>query len=250
VKRKTIVLLIGISLMVGLISGCVEEENKKPAASFDVDADNYYVDTVLTFSDTSTDEDGSIDEWMWDFGDDTTSTEEGPIEHTYSEVGTYTVTLTVKDDDGLESKTYSMEIIITLKDIVTTAVDAGFTSLATALTNADLVTTLQGEGPYTVFAPTDDAFAALNQTWLTGLLSDVSNLTSVLLYHVVAGKVMSTDLSDGEVMTLEGTNVTIIIDDTNVTVNTASVTIADIDCKNGVIHVIDAVMLPESVEGP
>ena len=229
-------------MLTGIISGCVEESNKKPTASYTIDPEtDIYVGTTITFTDTSEDEDGSIESWMWDFGDGTNSTESGPIEHSYDEVGTYTVTLTVKDNDGEESTVYSLDIEVTLKDIVTTAIDAGFSTLAEALTEADLVETLQGDGPFTVFAPTNDAFTALNQTWLTALLGDVTNLTKVLTYHVVSGKVMSSELSDGEVTTLEGTNITIAIDGTNITVNGVLVTTADIECSNGVIHIIGAV---------
>jgi len=249
--KKMFVLLVIVLLLVGIMSGCVEEENKKPTAGFSIDPEtNIYVDTTITFSDTSDDKDGTIESWMWDFGDETNSTDSGPIEHSYDEIGTYTVTLTVTDNDDAESDIYSMNIEVTLKDIVTTAVDSGFSTLATALTAADLVDTLKGEGPFTVFAPTNDAFDALNQTWLTALLDDVTNLTLVLKYHVVSGQVMSSDLTDGEVMTLEGTNVTIAIDGTNVTVNGVLVTTADVECSNGVIHIIGEVLLPESVPGP
>ena len=136
------------------------------------------------------------------------------------------------------------------KNIVETAsANDDFETLVTALTAANLVETLQGEGPFTVFAPTDDAFAALNQTWLTNLLSDTTNLTKVLTYHVVSGKVMSTDLSNTTVMTLEGTNITVVVD-TTVTINGVNVTTADVECSNGVIHIIGEVLLPDSVTGP
>ena len=243
-------LLIALSLGIALaFSGCVEETNEAPEASFTYDPmEGIYPETELTFTDTSTD-DGTIEAWLWTFGDGTNSTEQNPT-HSYDAVGTYTVTLVVTDDMDNMSDPYTMDITVTLKDIVTTAIDAGFSTLATALTAADLVETLQGDGPFTVFAPTDDAFAALNQTWLTALLDDVTNLTKVLTYHVVSGSVMSTDLTDGEVTTLEGTNVTIAIDGTNVTVNGVLVTTADIECSNGVIHIIGEVLLPEAVPGP
>ena len=143
-----------------------------------------------------------------------------------------------------------MDITITLKDIVTTAIDAGFSTLASALTTADLVTTLQGEGPFTVFAPTDDAFAAVNQTWLTALLDDVTNLTKVLTYHVLSGTYMSADLTNTSVATLEGTNITIAVNTTGVYINDVMVATADVECSNGVIHIIGNVLIPETVTAP
>jgi uncharacterized surface protein with fasciclin (FAS1) repeats len=237
-------------LVLGIISGCVEEENENPVATFSYDSDNMFIGTEISFMDESTDGDGEIASWSWDFdGDDVEdSIDQNPM-YTYDEVGTYTVTLTVEDNDGATDD-YSLVITITLKDIVTTAIDGGFSTLATALTAADLVSTLQGDGPFTVFAPTDEAFNALNQTWLTELIEDVDNLTKVLTYHVVNGKVMAADLENSTVETLEGSNITVVIDGMNVTINGVLVTIADIECKNGVIHVIGEVLLPETVEGP
>ena len=132
------------------------------------------------------------------------------------------------------------------KDIVDTAVEAGnFTTLATALEAAGLVETLKGEGPFTVFAPTDDAFAALPEGTVEGLLEDTDTLTAILTYHVVPGKVMSGDLSDGMMAeTVNGQSVTIGTEG-GVTVDGANVIQADIEASNGVIHVIDAVILPE-----
>ena len=131
------------------------------------------------------------------------------------------------------------------KDIVDTAVDAGtFQTLVAAVTAAGLVDTLKGDGPFTVFAPTDDAFAALPEGTVESLLGDIPTLTSILTYHVVPGKVMSTDLSDGMMAgTVNGAEVTIGTMD-GVTVNGANVVAADIEASNGVIHVIDAVILP------
>ncbi len=136
------------------------------------------------------------------------------------------------------------------KDIVDTAVDAGsFTTLVTALQAAGLDQTLKGEGPFTVFAPTDDAFAAVPKETLDALLADPKGaLTDVLTYHVVPGKVMSGDLSDGmEATTVNGATLTITVkDDGTVMINDATVTTADIETANGVIHVIDAVLIPPS----
>ncbi len=252
-KGKLLVIIIIMSLLVGFLTGCVEEEtkNKKPKAEFEVDkTTGIYADITITFTDKSTDSDGQITSWIWDFGDGTTSNESGPIEHSYATVGTYTVKLIVTDDDGEDSNPYEMDITVTLRDIVAMAQFAGFNTLANALIIADLVDTLQGEGPFTVFAPTDEAFGALDQTWLTNLLADTTNLTKVLTYHVLSGKFMSTDLSVGEYVTIEGTNITIALDDTNLTVNNVSITTADVECSNGVIHIIGEVLLPDSVQGP
>lgn len=134
------------------------------------------------------------------------------------------------------------------KDIVDTAVDAGsFTTLVAAVQAAGLVDTLKGDGPFTVFAPTDEAFAALPEGTVESLLlpENKDKLVAILTYHVAAGKVMSTDLSN-EMMakTVQGGDVTIMTED-GVTVNGANVVSADIEASNGVIHVIDAVILPE-----
>jgi len=245
VKKKIFIVLLATALVIGILSGCVEETNEKPEASFTISADNYYVDKEITFEDASTTDDELT--YDWDFGDGTTSTEKNPT-HTYTSKGTYKVNLTVTDTSD-QTDTYTSNITITLKDIVTTAIDEGFSTLATALTAAELVETLQGEGPFTVFAPTDAAFAKLNQTWLTNLLSDITNLTKVLKYHVVSGKVMSTDLTNGSVMTLEGTNLTIVVG-TEVTVDSVTVTTPNVECNNGVIHIIGEVLLPDTVSGP
>lgn len=133
------------------------------------------------------------------------------------------------------------------KDIVDTAVGAGsFGTLVAAVRAAGLVDTLKGEGPFTVFAPTDAAFAALPAGTVEELLKpeNKDKLTAILTYHVVAGKVMSGDLSDGmTAATVNGANITIRTTG-GVTVNGANVTQADIEASNGVIHVIDAVILP------
>ncbi|MFM2355344.1 MAG: hypothetical protein RLZZ528_1080 [Pseudomonadota bacterium] len=133
------------------------------------------------------------------------------------------------------------------KDIVDTAVAAGsFSTLAAALTAAGLVETLKGEGPFTVFAPTDDAFAALPAGTVEDLLKpeNKDKLVAILTYHVVAGKVMSTDLTNGMMAaTVQGGEVTIMTEG-GVKVNDATVIQADIEATNGVIHVIDKVILP------
>ncbi len=133
-------------------------------------------------------------------------------------------------------------------DIVEIAVAGGFNTLAAALTEANLVEALQAEGPFTVFAPTDDAFAALPEGVLDGLLADTEALTDVLLYHVVSGQIFSGDLSDGTTAeTLQGQSITVGLSD-GVMIDDASVTSADIIAKNGVIHVIDEVLLLDIVQ--
>jgi len=131
------------------------------------------------------------------------------------------------------------------KDIVDTAVAAGsFKTLATALGAAGLVDTLKGKGPFTVFAPTDEAFAKIPKADLDALLKDKAKLTSVLTYHVVAGKVMAADVKAGKVKTVQGSELTVSTS-MGVTVDNAKVTKTDIIADNGVIHVIDTVMMPK-----
>ncbi|MEB0136282.1 fasciclin domain-containing protein [Actimicrobium sp. CCC2.4] len=131
------------------------------------------------------------------------------------------------------------------KDIVDTAVGAGnFTTLVTAIKAAGLVDTLKGKGPFTVFAPTDAAFAKVPKADLDALLKDKAKLTAVLTYHVVPGTVMAKDIKAGDVKTVQGSNVTLATTG-GVTVNKAKVTTADIVADNGVIHVIDTVLMPK-----
>ena len=131
------------------------------------------------------------------------------------------------------------------KDIVDTAVGAGtFKTLATALQAAGLVDTLKGKGPFTVFAPTDAAFAKVPKATLDALLADKAKLTAVLTYHVVSGKVMAADVKSGTVKTIQGQDLNLGTMG-GVTVNGATVTAADIVADNGVIHVIDTVLLPK-----
>lgn len=131
------------------------------------------------------------------------------------------------------------------KDIVDTAVAAGqFKTLATALQAAGLVETLKGKGPFTVFAPTDEAFAKIPKADLDALLKDKAKLTAVLTYHVVPGKVMAKDVKAGKVKTVQGSELTVATTG-GVTVNNAKVIKTDIGATNGVIHVIDTVVLPK-----
>jgi transforming growth factor-beta-induced protein len=140
-------------------------------------------------------------------------------------------------------------VLLPPADIVDTAVaDGRFTTLVAAVTAAGLVDTLKGAGPFTVFAPTDDAFAKLPAGTVESLLKpeNLEQLKSILLYHVVAGKVMAADVIKlTSAMTLQGTNVTIKIDGDKVYINDAQVIITDIETLNGVIHVIDTVLIPQ-----
>ena len=133
------------------------------------------------------------------------------------------------------------------KDIVDTAVAAGdFNTLVTAVKAAGLVETLKGEGPFTVFAPTDAAFAKVPTDTLNALLADKAALANVLTYHVVAGKVMAADVVKlTSAVTVQGQAVSIEVKDGKVYLDGAQVVTTDIKASNGVIHVIDAVILPK-----
>ena len=135
------------------------------------------------------------------------------------------------------------------KDIVDTAVAAGsFNTLVAAVKAAGLVDTLKGDGPFTVFAPTDDAFAKLPKAAIADLLKpeNKGKLTAILTYHVVPGKVMAADVVNlDSAKTAQGSNVTIMTKDGNVMVDGAKVVATDIECANGVIHVIDTVIMPK-----
>ena len=132
-----------------------------------------------------------------------------------------------------------------LADIVDTAVSAGsFTTLVAAVKAAGLVDTLKGAGPFTVFAPTDEAFAKLPEGTVEALLKDIPKLTKILTYHVVSGKVLAADVVNlKSAKTVEGSEVK--IDASNgVKINDSTVTTADVAADNGVIHIIDSVLLP------
>ena len=133
-----------------------------------------------------------------------------------------------------------------MADIVDTAVAAGnFKTLVAAVKAAGLVDTLKSKGPFTVFAPTDDAFAKLPKGTVEGLLKDVPKLKAVLTYHVVSGNVLSTDLVNGEVSTLNPESKIMIDLTSGVKINSSNVLAADIQGANGVVHVIDKVLIPE-----
>lgn len=134
-----------------------------------------------------------------------------------------------------------------MKDIVQTAVaDGRFTTLVAAVQAANLTPTLSGPGPFTVFAPTDDAFAKLPEGTVANLLKEPQgDLTQILLYHVVSGKLMAADVvKQTNLTTVGGKQLTVTIENQTVMVDGAKVVITDIETKNGVIHVIDAVMIP------
>ena len=135
--------------------------------------------------------------------------------------------------------------------IVDVAVGAGtFDTLVAAVTAAGLAETLSGEGPFTVFAPTDDAFAALPEGLVDALLlpENEAALTAVLTYHVLGAEVPSSDVAAGDVETLQGESITIAVEDGTVMVNDATVTAVDVEASNGVIHVIDTVLVPPSID--
>ena len=141
--------------------------------------------------------------------------------------------------------TAGASLSVMAQDIVDTAVKAGnFKTLVAAVQAAGLVDTLKGPGPFTVFAPTDEAFAKIPKATLDGLLADKAALTKVLTYHVVPGKVMAADVEAGKVKTVQGSDITVTTTG-GVKVDAANVVKTDIVADNGVIHVIDAVILPK-----
>ena len=132
-------------------------------------------------------------------------------------------------------------------DIVDTAVEAKFNTLAAALKAADLIDTLKGDGPFTVFAPTDEAFAKLPEGTVESLLKpeNKSKLVAILTYHVVAGEVPAADVVKlDSAKTVNGAEVSIDASDAGVKVNKSNVVKTDVTCANGIIHVIDTVLLP------
>lgn len=139
----------------------------------------------------------------------------------------------------------SSTVAFAAKDIVDTAVSAGnFKTLATAIQAAGLVDTLKGKGPFTVFAPTDEAFAKIPKADLDALLKDKAKLTAVLTYHVVPAQVMAKDVKAGDAPTVNGKAIKLITTNKGVMVNNAKVIATDVVASNGVIHAIDTVLLP------
>ena len=164
-------------------------------------------------------------------GDDAAETTEAPAE-------------SVAEEEMADGEIESFGTVV---DVA--VLNGSFNTLVAAVTAADLGDTLSGEGPFTVFAPTDDAFAALPDGLLDALLlpENKDTLAQILTYHVVPGAVMAADITDGDVATVEGQSVTLSTAD-GVTVNGATVLIADVPADNGVIHAIDAVLLPPGVD--
>ena len=133
------------------------------------------------------------------------------------------------------------------KNIVDTAMSAGhFTTFAAAVDSAGMIDSLAAKGPFTVFAPTDEAFRKLPSGAYDALLRDSAKLKAVLSYHVVAGYFMARDMKSGEVMTLQGSSLTAAVSSSEVRVNGARVTQADLIATNGIVHGIDAVILPKN----
>lgn len=152
------------------------------------------------------------------------------------------------NDSDTATETMTEETTIgTVVDVASST--EGFATLVAAVGAAELVETLNGEGPFTVFAPTDEAFAALPAGVLDALLlpENKATLVKILTYHVVSGMVMAADVTDGDVATVEGQTIKLSTAD-GVTVNGAKVVIADVMASNGVIHAIDAVILPPDVD--
>ena len=152
-------------------------------------------------------------------------------------------------EDTIAEDTVAEEVVADGDIVAVASGNPDFSTLVAALSAAGLVETLQGEGPFTVFAPTDAAFAALPEGLLEKLLmpENIAALTAILTYHVVPGMVMSTDVTAGDVATVEGSTIAITTD-MGVMVNGANVVAVDVAASNGVIHVIDAVIVPPTVD--
>jgi len=301
-KGKIITILISISMLIGLFSGCVEEETEPEPEEKNIvetaienDDFNTLVDAVVAAGLDSTLSDESEEftvfaptdaafaaldqEYLNNLVNNDTAT--------LTDILTYHVVsgnvMSTDLSDGMRAETVNgkyitisidggnvmiddamvttadiecsngvihvIDAVIVPKDnIVETAIaNSDFNTLVSAVVAAGLDSTLSDESElFTVFAPTDAAFAALDQEYLTNLVeNDTANLTKILTYHVVSGKVLSTDLSDGmSVATIEGTNITITFDNSTVYINDAMVSSADVICSNGVIHIIDKVLVP------
>ena len=133
------------------------------------------------------------------------------------------------------------------KNIVDTAIAAGnFTTLVAGIKAAGLTDTLNGRGPFTIFAPTDEAFKKLPTGAWDALLKDTAKLKAVMSYHMITGHVLAQDLKSGDVMTVQGTPLAAVVSSSEVQVNGAHVRQRDITASNGVIHVIDAVIMPKN----
>jgi uncharacterized surface protein with fasciclin (FAS1) repeats len=299
--KKIIILFVSIALLIGMLSGCVEEKKPTPEAknivetAVDNDDFNTLVDAVIAagLDTTLSDEtqtftvfaptDAAFAALDSDFlanlvNNDTANLTKILTYHVVSgEVmstdlsdgmraetvqGKY-ITISIDGDVMIDNAKVTIAdiecsngvihvidaVIVPKSNIVETAIENNdFNTLVDAVVVAELDSTLSDESVlFTVFAPTDAAFAALDPDFLANLVNnDTVNLTKILTYHVVSGKVMSTDLSDGMTAeTVQGSDITITIDNSTVFVDQAQVTTADIECSNGVIHIIDAVIVPE-----
>lgn len=174
----------------------------------------------------------------------------GYAEETMDEAASTTEKMAEETVEAAEEMAEKMTGEEASKDIVETAMASGqFSTLVTAVKAADLVEALKGEGPLTVFAPTDEAFSELPEGTLEDLLKpeNKEKLATILKYHVVAGEVMAGDIPKGQtpVATLQGADLSVEKTDTGVTVNDANVVKADIEASNGVVHVVDQVVLPQ-----
>jgi uncharacterized surface protein with fasciclin (FAS1) repeats len=158
-----------------------------------------------------------------------------------------TTTAASPTESAMASETPTMAEPGTIVEVA--AANEDFETLVAAVTAAGLAETLSGDGPFTVFAPTDEAFEALPEGVLDALLlpENKDALTSILTYHVVSGEVMAADVQPGDVETVEGSSIAITTDG-GVKVNESNVVATDVDASNGVIHVIDAVLVPPTVE--
>ena len=175
---------------------------------------------------------------------DTTTT---PTANTTTTTVAGTTTTTVADTTSTTAAATTTTEPIATNTIVDVATESGsFNTLLTALEAAGLVDTLQGDGPFTVFAPTDDAFAKIPEDTLNGLLADVDVLSRILLYHVVPGEILAADVVGLDAATtVQGSDIAISLEDDTVILNNASIVIStDIMADNGVIHVIDTVLSP------
>jgi PKD repeat protein len=229
----------------------------KPDAEFTADERRGVKPFTVTFTDLST---GNPTTWAWDFGDGTTSMEQNPV-HIYQKEGYYDVSLTVSNSYGTdtEKKTGAAPGVSTLpapvpgQTIVEKLVaDGRFKTLVAAVQAAKLDGTLSGAGPFTVFAPTDAAFAKLPAGTVDNLLKDPEGqLKQILLYHVASGSVKAADVVKiSSVKTVQGGSAAVTVTKDGVMVDGAKVTQTDIIGSNGVIHVIDAVMIPPTEATP
>ncbi len=228
-----------------------------PLADFTANRTSGDNPSTVQFTDLST---GSPTYWAWDFDSDGTvdSEAQNPV-YTYEQAGNYSVSLTVSNEKGSSSEVKGnfIEVYETgdeegIKNVIETLeADESFTTFVSALEAADLSTILSSEGPFTVFAPTDDAFSALPNETIEALQNDTDMLTQILLYHMADGKVMAADLASlVSISTIQGEDIAISVkEDGRMFVEDAEIILTDVEASNGVIQAIDLVMiLPEEDE--